>query len=107
MVCFIMLEGRSFTSEPCTLPDGNMSGKLCILAFNRLYAKLIYANNRLIAKLILNDIATSTKRLCTAFVYNSQSSNGVQNIMSKLLKHYKHLTKAVWPYATLKLYPKA
>ena len=40
--------------------------------------------------------------LCTAFVYNSQSSNGIQNIMSKLFKHYKLLTKAVWPYATLK-----
>ena len=75
--------------------------------FNRLYAKLIYANNRLNAKLILKDIAVSTKRLCTAFVYNSQSSNGVQNIMSKLFKHYKLLTKAVWPYATLKLYTMA
>ena len=73
---------------------------------NRLYAKLIYANNRLNAKLILKDIAASTERLCTAFVYNSQSSNGVQNIMSKLFKHYKLLTKAVWPYATLKLYTK-
>ena len=29
--------------------------------FNRLYAKLIYANNRLNAKLILKDIAVSTK----------------------------------------------
>ena len=74
---------------------------------NRLYAKLIYANNRLNAKLILKDIAASTKRLCTAFVYNSQSSNGVQNIMSKLFKHYKLLTKAVWPYTMLKLYTKA
>ena len=53
---------------------------------NRLYAKLIYANNRLTANLILKDIATSTKRLCTAFVYNSQGSNGVQNIISKLFK---------------------
>ena len=79
----------------------------CVNLFNRLYAKLIYANNRLNAKLILKDIAASTKRLCTAFVYNSQSSNGVQNIMSKLFKHYKLLTKAVWPYATLKLYTKA
>ena len=60
---------------------------------NRLYAKLIYANNRLTAKLILKDIAASTKRLCTAFVYNSQGSNGVQNIISKLFKHYKLLTK--------------
>ena len=77
------------------------------MSLNRLYAKLIYANNRLNAKLILKDIAASTKRLCTAFVYNSQSSNGVQNIMSKLFKHYKLLTKAVWPYATLKLYTKA
>ena len=59
--------------------------------FNRLYAKLIYANNRLTAK--LKDIAASTKRLCTAFVYNSQGSNGVQNIKSKLFKHYKLLTK--------------
>ena len=59
---------------------------------NRLYAKLIYANNRLTAKLILKDIAASTKRLCTAFVYNSQGSNGVQ-IISKLFKHYKLLTK--------------
>ena len=55
-----------------------------------LYAKLIYANNRLTAKLILKDIAASTKRLCTAFVYNSQGSNGV---LSKLFKHYKLLTK--------------
>ena len=73
---------------------------------NRLYAKLIYANNRLTAKLILKDIAASTKRLCTAFVYNSQGSNGIKNI-SKLLKHYKLLTKVVWPYAMLKLYTKA
>ena len=63
------------------------------MKINRLYAKLIYANNRLTAKLILKDIAASTKRLCTAFVYNSQGSNGVQNIISKLFKHYKLLTK--------------
>ena len=47
----------------------------------------------LTAKLILKDIAASTKRFCTAFVCNSQGSNGVQNIISKLFKHYKLLTK--------------
>ena len=71
----------------------NPGGTLPTHPVNRLYAKLIYANNRLTAKLILKDIAASTKRLCTAFVYNSQGSNGVQNIKSKLFKHYKLLTK--------------
>ena len=72
-------------------PQCNMSslrppGKQQCVIHYRLYAKLIYANNRLTAKLILKDIAASTKRLCTAFVYNSQGSNGVQNIISKLFK---------------------
>ena len=109
-VCVFVGDGVGYHKLMMRGGHGQQNSYLTVIDLNRLYAKLIYANNRLTAKLILKDIAASTKRLCTAFVYNSQGSNGVQNIISKLFKHYKLLTKgrlAVWPYAMLKLYTKA
>ena len=91
---FIRLSSYYHRLDPNFSKIASLFALICKdIEFNRLYAKLIYANNRLTAKLILKDIAASTKRLCTAFVYNSQGSNGVQNIISKLFKHYKLLTK--------------